>query len=156
MSKCKICNIELIIPDTYTNALKRQKYLRCRSCISKERKQYYLENQSQIRHKMLQRKIATPKNQILTRCKNRAKEYGIDFNLELDDIILPTQCPVFHTPLTYGAKHPENRYSIDRIDSSRGYVKGNIQIISQLANTMKSNATKEQLDLFAKWILNRG
>ena len=39
---------------------------------------------------------------------------------------------------------------MDKIIPELGYVKGNVRIISTLANTMKSNATKDQLLTFAK------
>jgi len=42
--------------------------------------------------------------------------------------------------------------TLDRIDPNKGYVKGNIQVLSHLANMMKSNATAEELHLFADWI----
>ena len=86
--------------------------------------------------------------------KNQMKNKK-EFNIEPTDIVIPTHCPYLNVELLTDTKNnlSPNYYSIDRIDSSKGYIKGNIQIISRLANTMKNNATEEQLITFAKNIL---
>jgi hypothetical protein len=48
----------------------------------------------------------------------------------------------------------DNTSSLDKIIPELGYVKGNVQWLSQKANTMKSNATRTELENFAQWILN--
>lgn len=91
---------------------------------------------------------------ILKQCKARSVRKGIEFNIELEDIIIPEYCPLLEEKLEPGTK--EDYYfspSVDRLDSSKGYIKGNIRIISMLANTMKNCATEEQLLKFSKNII---
>jgi hypothetical protein len=67
--------------------------------------------------------------------------------------IAPECCPVFGQPLTRGGKDFRNSPSIDRIDPRLGYMRGNIQIISNKANAMKQDATPTELQRFAEWVL---
>lgn len=88
------------------------------------------------------------KNKILERCKSRANKKGLTFDLTLEDIPdVPYMCPVFNVPMV-GRYSP----SLDRIDSSKGYVKSNIQIISTRANAIKNDATPEELRLLALFV----
>lgn len=86
--------------------------------------------------------------------KKRANDKNIPFNITVEDIIIPEICPLLNTPLIKGEhtrwKHPENTISLDRIIPEKGYVKGNVRVISALANTMKNNATLEMLLNFSK------
>jgi hypothetical protein len=86
--------------------------------------------------------------------KNRAQMKGIEFTITPDDVQVPTHCPVLLKPLGPVAGGQDRRYSpsLDRIDPSKGYVPGNVRVISGLANTMKSCATEEELKLFAEFI----
>lgn len=58
-------------------------------------------------------------------------------------------CPVLGVPLDYtiGKGGICNDYSpsFDRIDPSKGYVSGNVIVVSTLANRIKSNANVDQL-----------
>lgn len=91
---------------------------------------------------------------LLSSAKHRAKLQGLEFNLSLTDVVIPKYCPYLEIELTNyfgeGKGRMYSNASLDRIDPSKGYVKGNVQVISDLANKMKSNSTLEQLLMFAK------
>ena len=59
-------------------------------------------------------------------------------------------CPISHQEMTHiqGLGNLETNISIDRIDSSKDYIKGNIQFICRRVNTMKHN---ESLDSLIFW-----
>lgn len=99
--------------------------------------------------------LIPPQRRMWYKTKISSGKRKLEFNLSIDDIIIPTHCPYLGVELL---THPDqsnspNYFSIDRIDSTKGYVRGNIQIISLLANTMKNNATINQLIDFCKGII---
>lgn len=100
-------------------------------------------------------KSLTPEWKMHQRAKQRSSSKGLEFNLEVSDIIIPDICPILGIPLNMNSGKPgayKNSPSLDRIDNSLGYIKDNIQVISQLANSMKGAASIEELQMFADWI----
>lgn len=86
--------------------------------------------------------------------RNRAKRKGIEFNIDEADITIPEICPLLEIPIEYGTKSNYDRSpSLDRIDNTKGYIKGNVWVISQKANAMKNSATFEELKIFSTNIL---
>lgn len=81
---------------------------------------------------------------MLARAKNRAQRLGLDFDLELSDIVMPKVCPLLGIPLIKGdGVIHDNSPSLDRKRASSGYTKDNIWVISALANKIKNNANSE-------------
>lgn len=115
----------------------------CKECRKKESSKAYTEQDKQ--------------KHILASIKSRAKRLNVEFDLEYEDLNPPEYCPVFNVRLERIAPYSKDKKyfspSVDRIDPKRGYTKDNIQIISFLANVMKHNATKDQLIMFAEWVL---
>jgi hypothetical protein len=89
---------------------------------------------------------------IFNRVKSRAKNKNIEFNLELEDIILPEKCPIFNKDFIYGDN--DWTYSVDRINNFKGYLKDNIQIISNRANRLKGDFSVEELRLIVNYLEN--
>lgn len=88
---------------------------------------------------------------LLSQARVRAIKGNLKFDIELSDILIPEICPILNLKLKRGIGI-KSKYSpsIDRIDNSKGYIKGNICVVSYLANHMKANASKEELLNFAK------
>ena len=69
------------------------------------------------------------------------------FSLTKEDIIIPDVCPVLGIPLQIGSGRPSaNSPTLDRRDNSKGYTPENTFVISYRANSIKSDATPEELE----------
>lgn len=78
---------------------------------------------------------------------------GRDFSITEKDVFIPEVCPVLGIPLTFGLGKGEgqsmmardSRASLDRIDNDKGYVPGNVVVVSYRANRLKSDAKPSEL-----------
>lgn len=103
----------------------------------------------------LPRYSTNPSQYLWMSAKGNAKIEGRDFTITPEDIVIPEFCPLLGTVLTrtFGVGRVDTNISIDRIDNSKGYIPGNIWVISDLANRMKRDASISQLQAFAAGIL---
>jgi hypothetical protein len=97
---------------------------------------------------------------LLHSARKRSKLKHIPFDITKDDIVVPTHCPILGIQLVPNQKgtkaYSKHSPSLDRIIPELGYVKGNVWVISHLANVMKNCASIEELIKFAEWITKNG
>lgn len=94
-----------------------------------------------------------PIGYMIQRIKSRAKLNNIPFDLSKEDIVIPDVCPVLGIPLKVNdGKVGPDSISLDRIVPELGYVRGNVAVISQKANTIKSNGSVEDLEKVLLWL----
>jgi hypothetical protein len=94
---------------------------------------------------------ANPHRHLFAARKTQARAGGKhEWTVEFEDIAWPTHCPALDIELDYSyggkGKHShDNSPSLDRLDNARGYVKGNVIVVSCLANRIKNSSTPAQL-----------
>ncbi len=84
------------------------------------------------------------------RAKDRAVKKGVPFNITAQYIksIWPdnNRCPVLDVPLRVSKGQPSDTSpSLDRIVPKKGYVRGNVIIVCNKANTIKSDASPKEI-----------
>jgi len=115
----------------------------CKVCRTKENKRLCHDRYKRWKQK-------NPRQAILSSCRSSAKKKGIEFTLTLEDIQIPEECPVLGIPIIADNKpRTDNSPSVDRIDNSKGYVSENIVVVSWRANTLKKDASLEELQKIA-------
>ena len=143
----------------------------CLACVNQHNIKKYKDNPNRVKLLIRERKKFLSENthdpditpqvvrRMLTRIRARAKKKGAFFDLKISDFpTLPTHCPVLGMPLVYlGCDKDEQQYaSFDRVDNSLGYTISNIRIISNRANSIKSDASASELRAVLRYVENEG
>jgi hypothetical protein len=95
-----------------------------------------------------------PKKHMIARSKSMAKFRGIEFTITEEDIEIPTHCPILGIELKQAKGYSDGSASLDRVDNNKGYIPGNVKVISQRANILKSSGTAEEHLKIAEYILS--
>jgi len=143
MKTCLACQIEKPLSEFPPDKRARDgRQGRCRACINDWIKHHYRKH---------------PAAHMVRRARSRAAKLGIDFDLtEADLLPLPEACPILGKPLraSTGPQDPW-AYSLDRINNDRGYVPGNVAVMSYRANRLKNDGTGDEHQQIADWMKER-
>jgi hypothetical protein len=107
----------------------------------------------QIRAAEKRRMLENPRREMLLNLKAAARtttnnrKRTVEFDLTETDLAWPTHCPVFGIKLHYPGQfhHDPAGASFDRIDGKIGYVRGNVIVVSHRANSLRKDATPDEL-----------
>lgn len=96
---------------------------------------------------------------LVNEARYRAKARGEEFSITVEDVPpMGTHCPLLgHTfaPRVRGVRDRRTP-SLDRIDSARGYVPGNVWIVGYRANLVKNDGTADEHEAIALAMRARG
>lgn len=140
---CSVCSIKKYYVDfrlrgrgwKSPNGVYRQSY--CRVCESQALKDKRDKNPAQRLF-------------MLARIRSKRDKLNFDLTEEYIKSIWPTnnKCPIFNTEFKSGLKNKNVLPTLDKVIPEKGYVKGNVAIISFVANRMKSDV--KDVTLFKK------
>lgn len=127
----------------------KENYLKDPDAQKKRVQAYEAANPEKVKTWREEYKTKWYKKSMLSAARHRAQKCGHEFNLTEEDLQIPDVCPVLGIaifPKRGGKTGPgPNSPSLDRLDNTLGYIKGNVQVISHRANGLKSDATIEEL-----------
>ena len=106
---------------------------------------YYAQNRDKVKRAQDKYRKDNPAKYLFNLAKRRSARVGVEFNISVEDVVVPKVCPLLGIPINSYSEHPDFRPSLDRIDPKRGYIKGNVQVVSHKANRVKSNANGDEL-----------
>jgi hypothetical protein len=147
--KCK----EYKLPEEFYKNIKsltgRQSY--CKICV----KEYASGEDWVVWRK--ERYYRNPERTIWIEARSRANKSQMPFNIEPEDCKIPEFCPVLKIKLSPKGKgtHQDSTPTLDKVNPLKGYVKGNVNVISWKANRLKSNCDDpEVFEAIAAYIRN--
>jgi hypothetical protein len=127
-----------------------------REKVKAKSKKYTSEHRELVNYNNKLCKEKDPIRYAFNALKARAKSINVEFSITIEYLksIWKNICPIYGYELKFNNKRANNSYSVDRIDNSKGYIIGNLHIISWRANVLKNNATIEELEKIANFYTN--
>lgn len=129
--------------------------------MSKHWLRKHLEREPKVKKRRGRPVILSPKEKhiksVLYSAKQGALKRGLEFSITREDLSIPENCPYFGWELTYrrGEGRLNTNFSINRIDASKGYIVGNVEVCCDLANRMIQDCSQERLLQFARGVINQ-
>jgi hypothetical protein len=122
--------------------------------LLKKQKLYAKDHPQKIKETRTKWRKSNPEMLLLQRAKHRAKRDGITFSISLRDVYIPTHCPLLGLKLRVRDDGKRGALpsspSLDRKIPTRGYVPGNVWVISYKANRIKNDSSLEDLELLVR------
>lgn len=110
-----------------------------------------------LKRSIKKNKAERPLEMMVRTASYRAPRLGVPFEITEDDVFIPEVCPVLGIPLKmndstepYG--RPDDMPTLDRVNPSLGYVKGNVCVISMRANRLKQDASLSELEALVAYV----
>jgi hypothetical protein len=121
--------------------------------LAKQKRQEHHKHKYQ-KYKNYPRRVLSS---IYNGAKRRSKKKGFGFNIskrDIEDLYVKQhgKCAITGINMTFIA-NDKYKISLDRIDSKKGYLKNNVQLLCWWVNRCKSNYSKSDLLVFAHGIL---
>ena len=137
--KCKEYKLPELFYKNSKSITGRQTY--CKVCVKE-----YASGEEWIAWRK-ERYYRNPERTIWIEARNRARSQNLPFDIDPEDCQIPEFCPVLGISLTAKGKgtKSDSTPTLDKVDPSKGYVKGNVNIISWKANRLKSNCSDPEV-----------
>ena len=137
------------------NEQAKQYRLENKEKIIEHKREYYQENKEKISEQAKQYRLENKEKWMCNTSKVRAKQKNLPFNLSTEYLkeIWPedNKCPALGITMKKGDFCvTDHSPTLDRIIPKLGYIKGNVQVVSALANRIMSDATVNQVMAVAK------
>jgi hypothetical protein len=116
--------------------------------------------QVMVEASQFRRQLKDAPGEIIKRAEISARHREVEFTITAADLTWPTHCPVLGVELDYGPARTSKAYrdnapSLDRVDFQKGYVPGNVVVVSWRANTLRKNGTVVEFEALVRyWMFN--
>ena len=93
------------------------------------------------------------RRRLLNSAKVRANKNNLKFNITINDIIISEICPAIGIKIYKAGKEATyNSPALDKIIPSKGYVKGNVEVISHRGNNLKTSMNLKEITMLVKYL----